>query len=632
MNKNMVPSEMVIASALKSNFPEFFLDRTAEPDLKEFKLDHAECDKIPGIKRAARGKTLHCRVKEKEMKLLVFLSGMILVAAIGQAPAVGDVPGARAPLIADTAVLHTSGGRVNLTLNAGAAFAGRNYILLGSFSGTTPGLSLPGGGVLPLNWDPLTAFIRQHLNAPSCVRFLGTLDAGGGATAMLDTLGPLPPSIQPGWTMHLAFTTLAPFDFQSNAVGVAIKAPPVIVYVDDSNATGIEDGSKAHPFDTIGEGINAASPGEEVHVDDSGVLYNEAVVLKGGVLLAGNNWDPSDGTARPRIQAPGTPGVYTVNANSITSGGITGFDILPGGSDVGYTPFVHLVSCTDLSLSDCYFHGQEASVSMVGVLVTGCSAIEISHCHFEHLHGPDPQNPPGPYSYWCILADNSDDLHIHNVRMNDIGTNFDAGGRIVDAVNLSYCDRAVIHNNLVYKIVARSGGAGAGLVTGFTLGYCSDPIIYNNTVDTLDTRDNYFINQAFGYFLRNCPQSVFFNNMATNILSSGFPPPLARGIQAVTDALPCDFTLTWNVAAAYFGTAYANGYCVGSDPLYLDPQNGNHDIGAGSDGQRGAPTFVDWDDPGSPSGDPGNPDTSRRSRMGCHGGPEGQKVGLLTPH
>lgn len=53
MNKCMVPSEMVVASALKSSFPEFLLDRTTEPELKKFILDHAECDKIPGINMAA---------------------------------------------------------------------------------------------------------------------------------------------------------------------------------------------------------------------------------------------------------------------------------------------------------------------------------------------------------------------------------------------------------------------------------------------------------------------------------------------------------------------------------------------------------------------------------------------------
>jgi hypothetical protein len=267
---------------------------------------------------------------------------------------------------------------------------------------------------------------------------------------------------------------------------------------------------------------------------------------------------------------------------------------------------------------------------MAGVFLSGCSGVEISHCHFDQLHGPDPGNTSD--YYWCIYGESSNDLQIHNVRMNDIGTNFDVGGHVVDAVYLTDCDNAVIHNNVVYKIVVKSGGAGAALVTGFTMTSCSHPILYNNTVDSLDTRDNVFINQAFGYFLDECPNAIFVNNMATNILSTGFPPPLARGIQGVTSPLPCNFTLTWNVDADYYGTAYANNFCVSSEPLYLDPENGNHDIAAGSEGQLGIPYFVDWDDTGTPSGDPDNPDINRRTRMGCQGGPDGQIVGLLTSH
>ena len=49
MRKDLVPSEMVVANALKSCFPEFLLDRTAEPELKKFILDRAACDSIPGM-------------------------------------------------------------------------------------------------------------------------------------------------------------------------------------------------------------------------------------------------------------------------------------------------------------------------------------------------------------------------------------------------------------------------------------------------------------------------------------------------------------------------------------------------------------------------------------------------------
>jgi hypothetical protein len=53
MKKDLVPSEMVVALALKSSFPEFLLERTTEPELKKVILDHAECDKSPGLKMVA---------------------------------------------------------------------------------------------------------------------------------------------------------------------------------------------------------------------------------------------------------------------------------------------------------------------------------------------------------------------------------------------------------------------------------------------------------------------------------------------------------------------------------------------------------------------------------------------------
>ena len=53
MKKDLVPSEMVVANALKSCFSEFLLDRITEPELKKFILDRVECGKIPGLEMAA---------------------------------------------------------------------------------------------------------------------------------------------------------------------------------------------------------------------------------------------------------------------------------------------------------------------------------------------------------------------------------------------------------------------------------------------------------------------------------------------------------------------------------------------------------------------------------------------------
>ena len=42
-----------------------------------------------------------------------------------------------------------------------------------------PGFNLPGGTVLPLNWDVFTDLIMVLLNTPPCQGFLGTLDGNG---------------------------------------------------------------------------------------------------------------------------------------------------------------------------------------------------------------------------------------------------------------------------------------------------------------------------------------------------------------------------------------------------------------------------------------------------------------------
>ena len=70
--------------------------------------------------------------------------------------------------------------------------------------------------------------------------------------------------------------------------------------------------------------------GEWVWVDDSGVVYNEAVVLKDGIVLISKNWDATDGSDRASIQSPDNPGVLSVSASNVTGAAVTGFNILPG--------------------------------------------------------------------------------------------------------------------------------------------------------------------------------------------------------------------------------------------------------------------------------------------------------------
>ncbi|MHC4943163.1 MAG: hypothetical protein ACYTG7_09115 [Planctomycetota bacterium] len=125
-------------------------------------------------------------------------------------------------IMVDRCVIYElTGGTVNFTLNAGASNAGRNYILLGSVSGTEPGTPLPGGhAILPINWDPFTDTMLALINTPYLFHnFMGVLNGDGMATATL-----IAPPV-PGYayyTMYYAFTINDPFDYASNAAAIPI--------------------------------------------------------------------------------------------------------------------------------------------------------------------------------------------------------------------------------------------------------------------------------------------------------------------------------------------------------------------------------------------------------------------------
>ncbi|MHC4943814.1 MAG: M14 family zinc carboxypeptidase [Planctomycetota bacterium] len=132
---------------------------------------------------------------------------------------VGLIP--EGSLISDKPEITTAGGPVNFTLMAGSGNASRNYLLLGSVSGTSPGYPLPGGLVtLPLNWDDFLVMVLTMINTPVFDDFMGKLDTGGNAAAQLN-VPHLPPTAA-GVVMYFAFTLNNPFDFVSDTVEIKI--------------------------------------------------------------------------------------------------------------------------------------------------------------------------------------------------------------------------------------------------------------------------------------------------------------------------------------------------------------------------------------------------------------------------
>lgn len=114
-----------------------------------------------------------------------------------------------------------TGGVAVFTLHAGAANAGREYLLLGSNTGTSPGYVLPSGATLPLNPGLFFYCVRTHINTSNFVHFNGHFNVLGRAHAKMDSCGPGNP-YSVGMHFDFAYTTVDPYDFQSNVVGIDV--------------------------------------------------------------------------------------------------------------------------------------------------------------------------------------------------------------------------------------------------------------------------------------------------------------------------------------------------------------------------------------------------------------------------
>ncbi|MHC4079183.1 MAG: sialidase family protein, partial [Planctomycetota bacterium] len=95
-----------------------------------------------------------------------------------------------------------TGGTQNLTLCAGAKHGGRAYLVVGSISGTTPGLSV-GPVHIPLNPDLVTNLTIALANTPTFANTKGSLDVDGRAAARIVVPGGVTGAV--GLTLHFVY-------------------------------------------------------------------------------------------------------------------------------------------------------------------------------------------------------------------------------------------------------------------------------------------------------------------------------------------------------------------------------------------------------------------------------------------
>jgi parallel beta-helix repeat protein len=102
---------------------------------------------------------------------------------------------------------------------------------------------------------------------------------------------------------------------ESSTVTAIIDYDPN-TYVDAGNASGTEDGTETHPFNTIAEGIVTVPPGKSVIV--SAGTYNEKLIINKGIVLQGA------GKESTFINGLGYTGnLITIEADNVTISGFT---------------------------------------------------------------------------------------------------------------------------------------------------------------------------------------------------------------------------------------------------------------------------------------------------------------------
>lgn len=100
----------------------------------------------------------------------------------------------------------TTGGTLSFDLAAGSTQPGQLFLILGSATGTSPGIPW-GDVVLPLAYDPYFLYTLSHVFSSSWFYAYGNLTPQGTATSLLFVPAGLDPALT-GLTLHHAFVAL----------------------------------------------------------------------------------------------------------------------------------------------------------------------------------------------------------------------------------------------------------------------------------------------------------------------------------------------------------------------------------------------------------------------------------------
>lgn len=159
------------------------------------------------------------------------------------------------------------GGEATFMLTAGPDQIGSKYIIMASVSGTSPGITLPGGLIMPLNFDWVTYLMLELVltGYPLFEDFVGEFQS----TQAKATLTIPEHVLINGMSANWAWCTFSPFDLVSVPEFLQIlpapQPPPSYAYDDGTSElaagwTGSGEAVWCHTFDSgIGDVINSVS-------------------------------------------------------------------------------------------------------------------------------------------------------------------------------------------------------------------------------------------------------------------------------------------------------------------------------------------------------------------------------------
>ena len=377
-----------------------------------------------------------------------------------------------------------------------------------------------------------------------------------------------------------------------------------VIYVDDSNISATEDGTMDYPYNTIQEGLAAATAGYYVLVDDSGSDYTGPVTLKSDVILKSQNWDTSDGDDEATINYDSTSGAAVNGADDAT---IEGFEI--DGLRYG-------IDCNGTSpdIIDC---------RIVNLRYSDCTGIWLRNGSFAHLDGVEVYdlNNNTNYGYatfYGIRIDNCDAVGsdkviiehttVHHVFSSDI-IGLGGGYCYPHGIYVNNSDGVQIKNSIVHDVT----GGNYHYVYGIRVADSSNVELVNNVIYDVDK--TYYYGTAYGLHFTNCTnldaRNLIISHVHKGEGGTGGYYQTAYGVYQSGSTYSFEYSNVYDCQNGNYNNVTPGIGCISANPLYVSPGDNFH-LGTGS-------PCIDAGDPAT-----GYNDTNAtRNDMGCYGGPGG---------